>query len=823
MKQAGLQFWLPLILLVLGLSLVGCSPITRAEQGTLTTTVSLEPGQQVGQTFTANFAGLSGVSVFINPQTSSPASGTLRFHLKSSPTASQDLAQAELPLSQVTGSAYYRFQFPPQAASTQADYSFFIELDGKGFVELGSAPGSAYLDGSLYADGVPVEGQMAFQLAYNPADMGVGLLVEAAGWMVALLAAAFLLVLPGWALLATFLPEWTSLGWPEKTALSTGVSLPLYPVLFLWARLAGIYPGAAWAWGPPVIAGGFLLWKIGSWQSHGRRLSLASLRVMRQSANFWPNLVLGMVLLVIFGVRFWAIRGIDVPLWGDSYQHTMIAQRLLENGGLFDTWKPYVPYESLTVQYGFPVLAALWSWLTGEDILRATLVIGQITNGLAILALYPLALLLTRGNRWAGNFSLMAAGLFMQVPAFYVNWGRYAQLSGQVVLPVALTLLLYLTLRKGRVGIGEIFINALVLAGMLLHYYRMAFYYVTFLPVLLIVAFPLLKERWPVRMLALIATAGLAVALLLPWVPNVMGSNLTSMVESGISNATPSKIILGDFSAWQEVGSHIPISLLIAATVAIIAALALRRWVVSSLLLWVGLLTAFRLGMFIGLPGSNMMQSFAVMIFLYIPVSIVLGWMVGEVVCAWLKRWPQVAMPGLLLGVILALLLGARIQRGIVNPNVYAITTRPDMRAMQWIRTNTSSEAVFLVEGFTIYGGSTAVGSDGGWWLPLLAGRSNTMPPQYALMNERSSSPDYSREVIDLIATLENNALTAAAAVESLCRWKITHVYIGQKQGRASTEQKQLFAPEDFDGWPLLYAQDRVRIFAMPEKLCQKP
>ena len=137
-------------------------------------------------------------------------------------------------------------------------------------------------------------------------------------------------------------------------------------------------------------------------------------------------------------------------------------------------------------------------------------------------------------------------------------------------------------------------------------------------------------------------------------------------------------------------------------------------------------------------------------------------------------------------------------------------------------RQNTDPGASFLVEGFRIYGGSTAVGSDAGWWLPLLAGRANSMPPQYALV-ERPVSPGYTQRVVDLIALLEDHRPSSPEGEAALCAWGVTHVYIGQQRGLASFERLQLFAPEDFEGSPAfrqVYAQDRVRVYAFDRGVC---
>ena len=46
--------------------------------------------------------------------------------------------------------------------------------------------------------------------------------------------------------------------------------------------------------------------------------------------------------------------------------------------------------------------------------------------------------------------------------------------------------------------------------------------------------------------------------------------------------------------------------------------------------------------------------------------------------------------------------------------------------------------------------GDRSVGVDAGWWIPLLARRENTLPPQYALLAEKPISLDYSQRVVAL-------------------------------------------------------------------------
>jgi hypothetical protein len=142
---------------------------------------------------------------------------------------------------------------------------------------------------------------------------------------------------------------------------------------------------------------------------------------------------------------------------------------------------------------------------------------------------------------------------------------------------------------------------------------------------------------------------------------------------------------------------------------------------------------------------------------------------------------------------------------------------------MAWIRENTPPKARFLVEGFRIYGGRSAVGADAGWWIPLLARRENTLPCQYALLNERPADPEYTQRVVDLVARLETTSLATPEGVQLLCDWGITHVYVGQGQGKVGAGAAQLFSPVPLITSPVLdpvYRQDRVYVFALNPQAC---
>jgi len=167
-------------------------------------------------------------------------------------------------------------------------------------------------------------------------------------------------------------------------------------------------------------------------------------------------------------------------------------------------------------------------------------------------------------------------------------------------------------------------------------------------------------------------------------------------------------------------------------------------------------------------------------------------------------------------------LLGVWNQRNIANPNAYGLVTRPDLRAMEWINRQTPPDSLFLIEGMHENWVTNVIGTDAGWWIPLLAHRENTIPPQYALSNELPIVEDYSQKVIDLEAALENKGIDSQAGIDKLCEFGVTHIYIGQKQGNVANNGKPLFTPDELaasDVFQMIYHQDRVYIYSV-ESAC---
>ncbi|HFD40453.1 MAG TPA: hypothetical protein ENJ31_11480 [Anaerolineae bacterium] len=824
------RVWWTLLAGLILLTLAGCSfsdgVLVDADQPAWDgqAALPLEPGQPVGQTFVARHGGLSGVEFYLLPE--GGAAQTLTLHLRSDPQAAGDLRTASLDLPPGAPPDFYRFSFPPLADSHGQYFYAFLSGEAPG-VAVAQAAGDAYLDGAAYRGHEPQDAQTRFRLTYAPALVALDLAGAMVGWLGLLLAAGWLFVVPGWALLAWLLPA-QRLPWAARLGLAAGVGLALYPLLLLWTDLIGLHLGALYAWLPPLLGTTALVWRYwrrglpqrrkgnagNNWKivKPWRPLRLGG-KVSPAPEALWPDLTLIVLLALVFGVRLLVVRGLDAPMWGDSYHHTMIAQLLVDHGGLFDSWLPYAPLKSFTYHFGFHAAVAVYYWLTGRPVIESVLWIGQVLNGLAVLALYPLAWRMT-GSRWAGVITILVAGLLSPMPMYYVNWGRYVQLTGQVILPVAVWLTLEaMSAPPRRLGAG--ILAALTVAGLGLSHYRVSIYYLLFLPVAWAAgAWRAWREGYPLSRPTLrLAAVSLAAFLFdLPWawhlrqgyLPTILGKFARS------SRSIPTTFQSESLAHWTF---FIPAPLVWATLLGTLLSLLRRRIWPAGVLAWTALLFLAANPNWLGLPGATTVSNFAgvlnngtVLMSLYMPAALLCGY--GGYVLLSLLPGHRPRLRNVVAGTVVLILavFGAKIMLTALDP-VHILVTRPDLEAMRWIEANTSADARFLVSFFFAYDDNVIVGSDGGWWLPLLAHRQNTVPP-ITYGHEVAYEPDYISRVNNWARALQGYDLTDPAALTLLRQAGVTYVFIGQKGSLFSWQSLQ-----SSPAYRAVYHKDRVWVF----------
>ncbi|MFV9506376.1 MAG: hypothetical protein AB4911_17635 [Oscillochloridaceae bacterium umkhey_bin13] len=638
-------------------------------------------------------------------------------------------------------------------------------------------------------------------------------------WIMALLATSVLFGLPGWALLHIW-PDARQLTWAERATLSLGLGMALFPVILLLTASIGLNLGPLYAWLPILIALLWLVWPTVRSRWATPRPTLAPQVTVapegwRTREDWrWPTLALSLVVSSIVLVRSLAVAGLDVPLWGDSLHHTMIVQLLLDHGGLFKSWQPYAELQSFSYHFGFHSLVAGLVWMTNMDVPRAVVVMGQILNAAAVISLYPLALRLGR-SRWAGVAALLLAGMLVPMPMMYVNWGRYTQLTGQLIMPVAI-LLVWMLLEAPDRARALLGLAMLSLAGMALTHYRIAIFAACFGPAWLLLGQYRVSLRTIITRLSLL---GVGIALLItPWalrileglLPQLMGEIAAASADGGSGAAAAEAVN----APGQPLSFFLPD--LVWYSLPIILAWACWRRERSAMIvaLWWFFTALVVNPQWLGLPGAGTLTNFALLLAAYIPAGLLVGSAVG-----WILHQPQgqLRQGFVTCGMVALALWGMQPRLADREFATYALVTPADQQAMAWIDANLPHEARFLPNSF-FSNPLTVVGSDGGWWLPLLSKRASILPP-ILYVAEQGPWPAYSTWVNAPFAAIARNGIEHPDTLALLRERGVTHIYIGARQGTAGDpDQGAALAPERLLASPAfepIYQQDQVWIFVL--------
>jgi hypothetical protein len=798
-------------LLIAALLLCGCSPWIHLEQPVQNSTTPLEPSRSLGQTFTPHENGLQGIAVYLSPIEAKQ--GDVRLRLQENIQGVTEAITATLPLVDVQQPGWYQFSFPEIDGSAKKDYYFELSLTDSGKLSLATGSADSYLDGSLYQDGQPVEAQASFRLAYDPLLATTGRATEGADWVLYLLAAFWLFVIPGWGLLSVLYRDWIERAWIEKIALAAGISLALYPLMFLWTGLAGLKLGVAYAWLPGVAG----LALIGYKQLARYRSGNFKARISYQRENLLPDLMLVVLFILLIFSRLWVIRELDYPMWGDSYQHSMIAQLMVNNRGLFDNWLPYTELRTFTYHFGFHTFVAVYHWLTGMPLPTATLWTGQIINILAIVTLVPLANRLG-GNRWAGVIAVLVAALLSPMPQAYVNWGRYTQLAGQAILPVVIIIaLVYLARRP--IDRSLIILLSITMGGLALTHYRVLIFAALFF-----LAYVILRARrnnFQFLLRSILWIAFGAILLSLPWLIHTLEGGIPRIAAAQLSTPVSQlSAFAKQYNSTGNVGNYLSPVLWVVMLIASAWSFWRREIDAVNVVLWWLLLALAANPLWLNLPGSGIINNFSILIAVYIPAGVLIGAAAG-----WLADLPDEKHQArtkyktfIQLGLVAVLLLcsyyGVRSRLKDDNPQGSSLFTRADQRAAAWIDANLPQQARLLVNAFFAYADTVIVGSDGGWWLPLAAHRLTSLPPiNYG--NEEGIQPDYRQHINILQSEILSKGINHPDVLRLLDERGIRYIYIGQRQGRvnnqgATLDPQVLLTSPSFKP---IYHQDRVYIF----------
>ena len=585
--------------------------------------------------------------------------------------------------------------------------------------------------------------------------------------------------------------------WPTDpfVALGTasGVGLVAPALILLWARTIGVSIGSGF-WLAYLIAAATVV-AVGTYRERqapeggGEPVADEPASRRREPDTLRPHAVLGAILVLVLASRWAAAAALEAPMWGDSVHHAMIVRLFTLHGGLVDDWQPLAPLSTFSYHFGLHAAVTAMAQLTGLPAHRALLVAGQVLGVLGVLTSYALVAGLT-GRPWAGVGAALAVAGLSPMPAYYLNWGRYTQLAGQVVLPAAALTTTWVMASARDVALGRVpspqraWLRAAALAavlagGLFLTHYLVAVFFALFLIAWWIVGGSTGESlAWRGRAVLRVALVAVgAVALVVPWLPSLTAGPLaghaaqlatSTAVDGDVIGAVPPSYV------WGNIGQHLGWGLVAAFVVSAVFGLLRRDRTVAIGVLWCGLLLLAAYPRLVGLPITGLLKDFTVVIGLYVPAGLVVGGALGQAFDLLTERGRK-AVDAAAVAIVALAAWFAWSERDVVEPaNVFV--TAADTAAIAWIRDQTAADAVFLAASVPAYGDTIVVGEDAGWWLPLLADRGTTVPP--ATVGLERDDVGY-RERMNGLTALWHDELDAPATIDALDAEGVTHAYVG--------------------------------------------
>jgi hypothetical protein len=597
----------------------------------------------------------------------------------------------------------------------------------------------------------------------------------------------------------------------EKLAISIGLSLAIIPLIMLWTSLLNLH-WSRWS----VVCIFLILVLLFILQNRATFKNFLTTRI-RFDRNWITQSALIIVFLITLTVRFSMVRDMAAPAWVDSVHHAMITNLIVENGGFPDSYAPFLDIGTANYHPGFHSNVAVFQWLTEIEIHSAILLLGQVLSALSVFSVYLLAKTLTK-SRFAGIFAGLAAGLLTPMPAYYTSWGRYTQLAGLLILPVAFSLFIMIPKEiskfngaawysfKQKRGIILATVTSVAFAGLFLTHYRVMAFLICLLVAYMfsyqIKAAFKKKTRSSLNIfLAGILMVGIfAILLTLPWWPNTISTLFIPRLS--IPASTPK--FFSDFS-WEYLTTALGTPTMLLAGLGALIGLIQRKAFVITTLIWVLLMFFIaNLGP-LGLPGSQFVNNSSVTIMLFMPISVLAGYFIAWLISIGESRlinpwryafWAIVGFAGIFLSI-----LGAKSIMPILNLDTM-LFRNADYPALIWVEENTPVEETILINPFS-WGYGMYAGRDGGYWITPLAYRKSIPPPVLY---------GFSRELSYQVNQISKNVISLSDDINKLHTylWEndIRYVYIGVRGGALSPRDMM-----DSPSFKLLYNQDGAWVF----------
>jgi hypothetical protein len=612
-----------------------------------------------------------------------------------------------------------------------------------------------------------------------------------------------MLTLPGWAALALsgLWRKWETL---QRWIVAIGVSVAFYPVLFYGARW--LLPFLTF--GPYKMSALLVLC-----------LAVIAWRMRRHWREQFSFDRLEWVAMAVFGMtlftRFWIIRDHPYPAWSDSLHHALLTRLTAVQGQLPTSMEPYFPIPLDQYHLGLYSLTATTQWLAQVPAHTALLWTAQALNGLCGLGVY---LVLDRKvGRVGGIVGAVTVGLLSHQPAFYVNWGRFTQLSSQTIILTA-WVVTWDALRawrspqaEGRTNLTWLTALAAVLnaAVFLLHFRVAAFY----LPLLAAAAASELwvgqREKGVRGVLIGLGAVGLASLLAIaPAAGAAVPAYLTTQSRTIASSQATETVQLYYEFAWPAVPYLVARQwVLYLAILGIIVGLVRRDAIVMISTGWVAILWMLGHAYLLSIPVLSLTNLGAVLIALYLPVGLTIGAATNDLLRTWEPLHKGLARDFVAVLAVVGGLASCEARASLIEPHRFFVKPE-DVAAMGWIRENIPQQARFAVNTY-FWLPRAPHGTDAGYWIPYFTGRGTTAGTM--LLN--LGPPEYIAQVVEMSRAAEELE-DEPSSIETLTDLGVNYVYVG-KNGDFSGSGLEPSEVGVDGGAEVVYEKDGVAILQL--------
>jgi hypothetical protein len=820
-SKAGLSVYF-LALILITLSLAGCVTLTdfdSTQEYSSDVVSTLDPSTSLGQTFISRRPHLNGITVWISvPDTQSDhqdtsGSNPITVKLFHSPEDSASVFSTTILAPTSGNNIPVNISIPHQDNPPEQNF-YLLLTKTAGSVQVNGRNEDAYPHGQAYISDRAVNADIAFRLSY---DYDLAAFAQDVTQNLASLWLAFPLLavvwLPGW-LLIEFCGLRRQLDFGEQTGLAVGISLALVPLVMLWTTILHL----RWTRSGVLIVAGILTALF-----CGRVINSLLIPKLKpshqensQSAGqipevqptkkpiLWASLTLLLIFFFTLIIRLIMVRDLATPAWVDSVHHALITRLILSAGSYPSSYLPYWDFVPTAYHPGFHGIAAAFTWLSTLTLDRSLLILGQVLNALMVFPVYLLAKSLTKQVS-IGLIAAVMIGFLTPMPAYYTSWGRYTELAGLLILPAAFVLVkLFIESPHSGAKYWLILLSGITTGGLFMVHYRVVLF-LGCLIFLCMVVYSLGNKtapfNRPVRELSSVLILALAGILLVsPWMFQTVKNTILPLISTSGSGSIP---LFQDFS-WAYLTAAMGKQTLVLAGLGLIWGMVRRERFAYLLLSWVMLLFFIANLVALSLPGGNLVNNTSVEIMLFIPISILGGYVIDQIISSWRSlpsKLVTIPVTGIIFVILsLAAYLGSRQLVSIINP-VTVLSRQADLPAMDWINLKIPTNETIVINSFN-WGYGLYAGNDGGYWISPLTGRLTIPPPVlYGMDNEMS-------KINGLVQQVVETSSDPKKFHDLLIAHQLRYIYIGARGG--------IISPQKLSGSGLfeqLYQQDGTWIF----------